>query len=723
MKHGRFLQSIGLLALGMAASSCNDMMTAGGSDEIDTSVGRVAVDRTGRPVAFARVALVRSGDSTGRALAVSAADGAGSLPDFRVPDGYYGMVLRDPGDTLGRFVDSLEIKSGALPTGRDTLLALGSVQGWVRVAAGHSPATVTLGLIGTDILANVRDDGSFRIELVPGGVYTLGAFPLLEGYGPLYRRIQLRDGQDLILSDTLVMPFTGLAAPGGLRAVQDTATGDVRVSWNHVESPDLYGYFLEALEGGVVVRSLFLLDTAWTDSLGGDWVERPFYGPWADRDVVYRVSSRSKSGVADATSPGVEFLAHPPTWTTRMDSIRLRVDTLPGGRARISWPRMPHPALTGWTIRRRVGSTVDCEAEFDAEDTAWVDSSCPERGWTKIDSGWTSHSGSKGLYQVDTTRWELSAQRATEGRPTAWRLEAVAEAELAPPAGPVFEGTAAGSWIRTSGTSAPQIDRLRGVGAWLVHVVGFPRAWDDEVVSISRDGAAWEDVGKHGVLVGRGDSLWIVHPRSDSMGVVWERRVGAGAWVADSITTPFTVAYVNWAVRDEEGFVFGLQHELLRSVTADYRSVRVGVGSTPWQVLDSSMDQAPAQNVCAMIQASPRGGYDILVDSYYPSGSGSYHAGRIPAMPLYNEGVAAVAMGPSAIVGIWGRFPSSLFWTTPSSDNGGTDVDARLALADSTGRALVVDLPAGAGMPAVRGDELWVPVGNTLWKGTIVTKQ
>jgi len=720
MTLGRTFHTLALLALGMVAASCSDIMTAGGSDEIDTSVGRVAVDRTGHPVAHARVALVRSGDSTGKALAVSAADSTGGIPTFRVPDGYYGLLLRDPGDTIGRFVDSLEVRAGALPSGRDTLLALGSVQGVVRLGSSHSPATVTLGLIGTDILANVRDDGSFRIDLVPGGVYTLGAFPSVEGYGPLYRRIQLRDGQTLRIPDTLFLPFAGLAAPGNLRALQDTATGDVRLTWSKVADPDLYGYLVEVLERGSVTRSLFTKDTTWTDSLGKDWLAEPLLGPWADREIVYRVASRSKSGEPDARSRGLELVAHPPAWTTRIDSVRLRQDTLAGGATRISWSRLPHAALVGWDLERRTGTSVDCHVELAAGDTSWSDSSCPERGWRKIDSGWANYSGSKGLFQTDTTTWTLSAKR-TRGPGTilAWR-ERLAATPVDPPPGPVFEGQPVGSWSRTGHSSETVADRIRGVGNWLVHVVGYPRPWQDSIVSISLDGIRWESVGKTGLAVGRGDSLWIVRPRQDGMGATWERRTDAGSWASESIELPWSVSRINWAVRDGEGFLFGLQHDLT-FMTGDYRSVRIDAEG--WRVLDSAMDDEPGAIVSASVLAFPEGGYGILFGSYYPGSTSVRHVGVPPARMTYSEAEYCLGLGPSAPVGLWGRFPSSLFWAAPSWGAGESDLDAKLALADSTGNARVVRLPAGAGMPAVRGDELWVPVGDELWKGTIVTKQ
>lgn len=707
-----------LLALG-----CDDMMTAGGSDEIDTAVGRLAVDRSGAPVALARVALIPAGDSSGKAVAVSAADSTGVLPDFRVPDGYYGMLLRDPGDSLGRFIDSVEVSDGKLPNGRDTLLSLGSVRGVVRVAPGHSPAMVAMGLIGTDILANVLADGTFDIQLVPGGVYTLAALPSMEGYGPLYKRIQLMDGQDLVLADTLTMPFAGMPAPGGVVVTQDTATGDVVVKWNSVVHPDLYGYLVEALEGGVVVRSRFLQDTTWVDSLGVDWVKMALFGPWSDRKVVYRISSRSRNGAPDVKNAAPEFVAHPPAWTTRIDSVELRIDTLPGGDARVAWNRLEHPAMKGWVVERWTGGTMDCSGEVFAQDTVWMDSSCPVRGWELVDSGLWAYSGTAGITQAVSSTYRLSAKRSRDGASGSQWSVGVAEGELAPPAGPVFDGVAAGKWgAYERQSNSYDLRRLVAAGDWLVQVIGdspFPLHYK-EIRSVSRDGTVWETCGKAGIPVGEGDSLWVVRPTSDAKGVVWEVRTGVGAWRADSLHLPFGVSGVNWVVRDTAGFLVGVQEETWNATIKNYRALRIS-GKT-WSLIDSAMDIQYGESYSPSLFASQKGGYDILTGSSYPTGSKICHADRTPAM-LDRSACTILGISASVALGPWGAFPTTLHWNYMGDweDKPGSTTK-RLALMDSTGNGVVVQLPLGAEKPALRGNELWVPVGETLWKGTIVTR-
>ncbi|MCB9495501.1 MAG: carboxypeptidase regulatory-like domain-containing protein [Fibrobacteria bacterium] len=701
------------LGAGILALGCNGVMSAGGSDEIDTSVNRVAVDRQGTPVAGARVALIPAGDSSGKALAVSAADSAGILPGFRVPDGYYGMILRDPGDSIGRFVDSLRISSGLLPHGRDTLLALGRIRGVVQVAPDHSPAMVTMGLIGTDILANVLVDGSFSIDLVPGGIYTLAAMPSMDGYAPLYQRLQLEDGQTLALPDTLKIPFSGFPAPRGILVGQDSGTGNVTVTWNRVDHPDLYGYLLEALEGGTVKRSRFLQDTSWVDSLGLDWEDMDFFGPWADRKVVYRIASRSRSGLEDAPSAASEFVAHPPSWTRGLKPVQVRIDPLSETKAEISWTRLNHPALTGWIVERWRGDTMDCRGEVS--DTVWMDSACPLRGWKKIDSG--AEYRSEGVYAGESTSYRLLAKHGEDRTP-----ENLSGASLPPPMEPTFSGLPEGVWETTgSPRLAWQTRQIRVAGPWLMQVFGASsfREDQDEIRAISKDGRSWENTSLEGIPVAQEDSLWILRPAADSMGIVWSRRIGPNAWSVDSLRLPFALTHICWAIRNSDGFALGAEERPRPGYGSNFR--HVVVTEDGWFTKDSSMDHMYPDHVSPLVLPTLGGGYNVLNGSAFPEGSAIYHVDRLSAVPMMNQGIR-VGITSGAPIGPWGGLSRSLFWNT---DEGGWSRPSppwKLALIDSTGNGRVVRLPEGAEQPAVRGNELWVPVGDSLWKGTIVMK-
>ena len=499
---------------------------AGGSDEIDT---RVAVTRTGHPVAGARIALLRASDSTGVPVALNATADDGSYPKFAVPDGYYAVVLRDSNGTSGKYVDSLHIVGHTVPKGRDTLLSLGSVRGVVRVGAGQSPATVTIGLLGTDIVANVKADGTFLVDLVPGSLYTLAAFPRLDGYGPLYKRIQLKDGQNLVLPDTLVMPYTGLPTPAGLRVLEDSVTGNVKLLWNRVDHPDLLGYVVEKVESGSVTASLYLTDTAWSDSLRGYWEGLPLLGPWPSRDVAYRVRSRSLSGAPDSRSLAATFTAVAPGWTKHVDSVKVvMVTDSATGVTKLTWNSPVHPDLKGWKLTRKVNGTDDCVREVAQGE--WNDGGCPVVGYHVVDSARMEDGYVHLLREANTVvNYQLSALRILPifGESKIWETSS-STPRLQP-------------WIEWSDSSISGVSvnaYLQSFGGWIAI-----SEWGKNS-RVSKDGSNWEEIpdasvgDSHWSLSGAEDSLWMVSLEADSFHIQIANRLGQWKWERRRLLIP-----------------------------------------------------------------------------------------------------------------------------------------------------------------------------------------
>ena len=356
---------------------------AGGSDEIDT---RMAIDSKGRPLAGARIALVSVGDSTGKLAALSSTGSTGEFPSFNVPDGPYSATLRDAQDSLGKFLDTLQITGGKAKVGRDTLLALGKIRGVVRLVGGETPASVIMSLYGTDIAANVRKDGTFEIDLVPSGLFTLMGSTSLDGYGTLLRRLQLRDGQDLVIPDTLSLPVTGLLAPANIWLESDTGTGDVRVRWNQVDHPNRMGYVLEKVENGAVTRSQFLTDTVWKDSLKDHWEGLPLLGPWPSREAVYRVRTRSLNGAGDTRSVAQSFVAKAPEWTKRAGSFQASLQLNQIGTCTLAWTHLEHPRISGWHVERFLDGVGDCQDTLSRIEQAWSSVGCPNPNIATLDS-------------------------------------------------------------------------------------------------------------------------------------------------------------------------------------------------------------------------------------------------------------------------------------------------------------------------------------------------
>lgn len=536
MKKSSCFLAASLLPLLFAACDTKEGTTvAGGSDDIDT---RIAVDRNGSPVADVRIALVRSGDSTSEAVALTATSKDGRFPEFAVPDGYYSLVLRDLGDTIGKFVESVPISNRKIAAGRDTLLSLGAIHGFVRMTSNLSPATVGIALYGTDIITNVNPDGSFHLEMVPGGIYTLAAIPRADGYGPLYKRIQIQDGQILTLGDTLVMPYAGFPPPDGFTVSQDSVTGNVRVSWKPLSHPDLLGYEIERVENGTSSFKRFLADTTWTDSLGKYWETMPIQGPWPSRNIVYRVRSISLSGEAPSQNAAQAFTAKPPSWAKASDTVKpiYSTDSSTGAKT-FTWLAPKNPDLLGWRVEQLVENNPTCRAQ--PASMSWNDSVCPDINELKpLEQGTGIYHPTLGIqvsYVFTTVR--------KSGRLDSFRLEC----PVATPPRVIW---------RDSGLSnVPSNVEMRAFGGWLL--------WREpgKPAKVSKDGANWEELtteqsDTNWTITGAGDSLWLLRNGADWNHIQIQTRIGPRKWDVRTATSTQSIGAIHSAFADGNGFWF-----------------------------------------------------------------------------------------------------------------------------------------------------------------------
>lgn len=676
----------------LSSTSIDPDRSAGGSDEIDT---RIAVDRTGRPVAGARIALVRADDSTGKPVALSATGKDGTFPNFAVADGFYSVLLRDPGDSLGRFVDSVHVVSRKLPSGRDTLLSLGSVRGVVRMATGDSPTSVDIGLLGTDIVTAPKTDGTFKIELVPGGLYTLGAVTGLGGYGRLYKRIQVADGQNLVLPDTLVLPFTGLPIPAGLRVLQDATTGNVQVTWSRVVHPDLLGYVLERVDGGATTFSRYLTDTSWTDSLGAYWEAMPLYGPWPSRDVAYRVRSRSLSGAMDTKSMALAITAKPPEWTKQVDPISCSLSTFDKSRhANLKWSVPQQPDLFGWSIVRVVDGKVDCKQPVSTG--KWSDSTCSESAGLTFDST-TNLSPSIHLVRQVHSRVEYQL----------WTLRALGRSELA---WDTLVTTGSGTLVDWRDSSLTGIDssaRFQSKGGWILKsAAGNQR-------SISKDGIVWEPIpDSFRTWVGMGDSVWCVKLATDSIHVEIGSRGDEDGWNTRLVPLPTKA---------------GRLGEL--SVQGGELIITYGVRLGGYGYFRDTILQLEG----SQLRPSSLAGLGSLLEDFqavtsYPAEAGDLRIDEIydPAFPkacIVSHGQVvsqrSLSWGQhwSRVIGAYGldgalisTYSDSFFVYIPPSGN---------ALAIATPPAVQSDAGSSIAEATVFRDEIWMIRNGHLWKGKL----
>lgn len=208
-----------------------------------------------------------------------------------LPNGEYNIL----GDLDGAvsFSDSVLIMGArpALPT--DTLLVPGTVSGRVLMQPKDDPRSATVQVLGTNVFANLDEDGAFTLPSLADGRYNVRILTTLDEYTPLYAGIRVRSGISDTLPDPFTLIFTGIPVVTGLKASFDTLNQTVTVRWNSV------GY--RQLEDYLVYRTpAFLLDGAAElvgrvkDTIFTDRMPPGFFDTQADA-YEYRVRIRNKS--------------------------------------------------------------------------------------------------------------------------------------------------------------------------------------------------------------------------------------------------------------------------------------------------------------------------------------------------------------------------------------------------------------------------------------------
>lgn len=149
-----------------------------------------------------------------------------------LPAGEYNILGESDG--LYSLQDSVFLSPRTDSVPSDTLDKPGSLTGIVVLQPQDDPRSVVVQALGTNSYANVGEDGRFTLGNLGAGRYTLRVVTTLDEYTPLIVPAGVRAGKADTLADSLVLPFTGIPVVQGLRAVYDTLSGVVTLSWHPV---------------------------------------------------------------------------------------------------------------------------------------------------------------------------------------------------------------------------------------------------------------------------------------------------------------------------------------------------------------------------------------------------------------------------------------------------------------------------------------------------------
>lgn len=225
-----------------------DEPVANRGTEVENQVYGALVDEGGHPVKGAKVKVKAA--ATGLAK-TSAADSDSAITD---KDGRYGFKGLDAGvyNVQGDYAagalvvlhPGIEVADTAarVDVGVDTLRAPGAIRGRLTVE-GQGRDGALCHIPGTALLGFTDDSGVFVIGAVPQGRYSVKCAS--QGF-----LSTLDTGIEVRAKDTVNLPARELIydtalpppVPQGLRAVYDSSTGSVRLSWQEVHVGDLDGY-------------------------------------------------------------------------------------------------------------------------------------------------------------------------------------------------------------------------------------------------------------------------------------------------------------------------------------------------------------------------------------------------------------------------------------------------------------------------------------------------
>jgi len=223
------LSSLAMASTCLWLASCDSQKVTGTMDETNASAARL-LDTAGAPAAGANLLVFHPLDSTRTPVAagVTLADGSYSLPT--VPDGMYQILARGAGRVA--VLDSVYTSQGKLLVRTDTLRDPGSIYGVVEMVGDDNPASVEVSVLGSDLLvANVTSSGTFRLDNLGAGTWTIKFSTSLSGYTNTYATVR-STASTSVKMDTVVMNYIAIPPVANLKAAYDTTTGTVHLTWS-----------------------------------------------------------------------------------------------------------------------------------------------------------------------------------------------------------------------------------------------------------------------------------------------------------------------------------------------------------------------------------------------------------------------------------------------------------------------------------------------------------
>lgn len=319
-----------LIIIFLGIISC-DKNISGSATETGNVTGTI-VSTKSKPVVGAKVVLfkkkttISSPDDSTMPVEEVYSDSKGMF-DLDVDDGSYTIVASS--ESKYAFVDNIIPGTDDATDMTVTLRNPGEIKGEITNSLElRGTESVIVHLIGTDVYLNVDNNGTFYLENIPPGTYTLVSYSSYQPeFIPDYREVAVYSDSCTDLGE-YALRYSGIPIPKNIAVVYDTALQTVTVSWSAI---DEYKDFQEyAILRGVAGQSShdleqvgYTTDTFFVDSISFSSEDPAMY--------EYSVRVTNKLG-EEGLYYGIYSVVVTPYLTVlpKVDTLEIDFDTLDG---------------------------------------------------------------------------------------------------------------------------------------------------------------------------------------------------------------------------------------------------------------------------------------------------------------------------------------------------------------------------------------------------------
>jgi hypothetical protein len=266
------------LSAAVAVLFCVKCSPVAGTATETENITAMLYNPDGTPAAQAKVCFYRHNDDPRNNHAVDSTytDNNGNYKK-ELDTGTYNILA-----TLGTnatFQDSIIVIDGdTTRPPQDTLRSLGSISGKIELQGTDDPRTVFILLMGSNTFTRPTDLlGNFTATNIAKGRYPVTLLTTLDNYDVMDTSFMITAGLDSVIPQPIVMKYTGIPVPKGLRIVYDSMMQIVTLIWDKPTT-------------GIVVQGYNIYrkhqDSAIT-LLRGDWRDTVYHDSTAMQDIAY----------------------------------------------------------------------------------------------------------------------------------------------------------------------------------------------------------------------------------------------------------------------------------------------------------------------------------------------------------------------------------------------------------------------------------------------------